>query len=105
MPGFFRRLFSSDIGPPPQPDVAHKPSFPGQRIVETIYSDSKRERAFITTDESGHFRIIIQWWDTSDWNDWQKAFWCGQGCSSLTDSLQRARELVDEGLRCSRQVG
>ena len=105
MLGFLRRLFSSDIGPPPPPDMAHQPSFPGQRIVETNYSDSKRERAFITIDETGHYRIIIQWWDTSDWNDWQQAFWGEQGSNSHTDSLQRARELADEGVRCSRQAG
>ena len=102
MPGFFRRLFLSDFGPPPPPDVTHQPTFPGKRIVETIYSDTKRERAFITVDDTGDYQIVIQWWDTSDWKDWKKAYWCGHGSSSRTDSLERARELADEALRCSR---
>src|SRR3954465_14702194 len=67
MPGFLRRFFLSDFGPPPPPDVAHLPLFTNQRIVETIYSDSKRERAIITVDDTGDYRIVVQWWDTSDW--------------------------------------
>jgi hypothetical protein len=51
MPGFLRRFFLSDFGPPPRPDVAQQWAFRGQRLIETIYSDSKRERAFITFDE------------------------------------------------------
>ena len=101
MPGFFRRFFLSDFGPPPPPDLSHQPSLPGQRIVETVYSDSKRARAFITVDETGRYRTVIQWWDTSDWKDWQKAFWIGRDSGSLTDSLERARELAAEALGCS----
>ena len=103
MSGFFRRFFLSDFGPPPPPDVAHQPSFPGQRIVETLYSDSKRERAVITVDDTGDYRIIIQWWDTSDWTAGHGAFWYGDESDSHTDSLQRARELADEAVRCSQR--
>jgi hypothetical protein len=102
MPGFFRRIFLSDFGPPPPPDVAHQPSFPGQRIVEMIYSDSKRERAIITVDESGDYRIRVQWWDTSDWKAGYGAFWYGHDIGSHTDSIERARKLADEALLCSR---
>jgi len=100
MPGFFRRFFLSDFGPPPAPAAGHLPSFPGQRIVETLYSDSKRQRAFITVDETGQYRIVLQWWDTSDWKNWQQAFWSGGGSNGLTDNLERARELAAEGLKC-----
>lgn len=102
MLGFIRRIFVRDFGPPPPPDVTHQPSFSGQRIVEAIYSESKRERVFITIDDTGDYRIIVQWWDTSDWKAGCGAFWYGQGSSSHTDSLERARELADEALRCSR---
>ena len=102
MLGFIRRIFVRDFGPPPPPDVAHQPSFSGQRIVETIYSESKRQRVFITVDDPGAYRIVVECWDTSDWKDWQKAFWSEDSSSSRTDSLQRARELADEALRCSR---
>jgi hypothetical protein len=61
MPGFFRRFFLSDFGPPPPPDQAHQPTFPGQRIVEIVYSDSKRERVFITVDDTGDYRISVEW--------------------------------------------
>jgi hypothetical protein len=105
MSGFFRRFFLSDFGPPPPPDVADQPSFPGQRVVETIYSDSKRERAFITVDDTGDYRIIVQRWDTSDWSAGYGARWWGDGSSSHTDSIERARELADEALRCSRYDG
>lgn len=102
MPGFFRRFFLSDFGTPPPPDVTQLPTFPGQRIVETLYSDSKRERAIITVDDTVDYRIIVQSWDTSDWKDGYGAFWYGDGSRSHTDSLQRARELADEALRGSR---
>jgi hypothetical protein len=102
MPGFFRRVFLADFGPPPPPDVAHLPTFTSQRIVETLYSDSKRERAIITIDDTGDYRIIVQWWDTSDWAAGHGARWYGDGSNSHTDSLERARQLADEALRCSR---
>ena len=102
MPGFFRRFVLGDFGPPPPPDVAHQPSFPGQRIVETLYSDSKRERAIITVDETGDYRIIAQWWDTSDWKAGHGAFWYGDNIGSHSDTIERARERASEVLRDSR---
>jgi hypothetical protein len=102
MLGFFRRFFFSDFGPPPSPDVADKPSFPGQRIVETLYSESKLGRAFITVDGTSIYRIIVQCWDTSDWAAGYGARWCGDDSSSHTDSIERARELAGEALRRSR---
>ena len=101
MASFFRRFFFSDFGPPPPPDLGNQPSLAGQRIVEIVYSDSKQARAFITVDETDSYRIVVQWWDTSDWKDWQKAFWNGRESNSLTDSLARARELAAEALKCS----
>ena len=105
MPSFFRRFFLSDFGPPPPPDVAQQTSFRRQRIVETIYSDSKHERVFITVDDTGDYRIIVQCWDTSDWSAGHGARWIGDGSRSHTDSIERARELADEALRCSRNEG
>ena len=103
MPGFIRRFFLSDFGPPPPPDVAQQPSFPGQRHVETIYSDSKDQRVFITVDETGDYRIYLQWWDTSDWKAGYGARWsCAHSGGSHTDSLNRAREIANEALKCSR---
>jgi hypothetical protein len=103
MPGFFRRFFLSDFGPPPLPDVAQLPSFPGQRIVETIYSDSQCERVFITLDETGDYRVFTQQWDTSDWSTGHGARWgTTHSHGSHTDNLQRAHELAAEALRCFR---
>lgn len=101
MAGFFRRFFLSDFGPAPLPDVAQQPAFPGQRIVETLYSESKRGRVFITVDDAGVYRIMVQWWDTSDWREWRQAFWSGAGSSGHTDNLERARELAEEVLKSS----
>jgi|SRR5450432_590031 hypothetical protein len=99
MPGFIRRFFLSDFGPPPPPDFAQLPSFPNQRIVETIYSDSKKERVFITVDETGDHRIYLQWWDTSDWKVGYGARWShADSTGSHTDMLPRARELAYEAL-------
>jgi len=102
MSGFFRRFILGDFGPPPTPDVAQQPTFPSQRIVETIYSETKHERAIITVDESSTYRIHVQWWDTSDWKAGHGAFWYGQGSGSYTDNIETARGLAAEALRCSR---
>ena len=90
MSGFLRRFFFRDFGPPPLPDLAHQPSIPGQSIVETLYSDSKQQRAIITRDSSGTYRIHVQWWDTSDWKAWSEAFWAGGSSSSFTDNIETA---------------
>lgn len=99
MSGFFRRFVLGDHGPPPPPDVGHQPSFSDQSVVDTVYSDSKQERAIITRDESGTFRVYVQWWDTSDWRAGHGAFWYGHGSGSYTDNLETARSLAGEALR------
>ena len=102
MPSFLKRFFVRDIGPPPPPDVTNQPSFGSQRVVETIYSDSKQERVFITVDATGDYRVYFQWWDTSDWKAGYGAHWSyAHSSGSHTDMIQRARELADEALRCS----
>jgi hypothetical protein len=99
MPGFIRRFFLSDFGLPPPPDVTEQPSFPGQRIVETVYSGSKDQRVFITVDETGDYRIHLQWWDTSDWKAGYGARWShARQSGSHTDMIERARELAYEQL-------
>lgn len=60
MLGFLKRFFLSDFGPPPSPNLANQPSVAGQRIVETVYSDSKEQRAFIVLDETGFYRIYVE---------------------------------------------
>ena len=98
MPGFFRRFFLGDYGPPPPPDTEHLPSFTDQRIVETIYADTKSRRAIITIDDTGDYRIHSEWWDISDWKRWGQAFWDGHNTGCHTDSLERARELAHEAI-------
>ena len=103
MLGSIRRFFVRDFGPPPPPDVTQLPSFAEQRIVETTYSESKRQRVFITLDETGDYRVYFQWWDTGDWQAGVGARWSyAHGSGSHTDSLERARDIADETLRCSR---
>ncbi len=99
MSNFLRRLFLRDFGPPPPPDLAYEPTIPGQTIVETLYSDSKRQRAMIARDGSGIYRIHVQWWDTSDWKAWSEAFWSASGSRSFTDNIESARKLAREALR------
>ena len=98
MSNFLRRFFMRDFGSPPPPDLAHQPSIPEQRTVETLYSDSKLQRAIITCDSSGMYRIHVQRWDTSDWKAWSQAFWAGGGSSSFTDNIEAARKLAHEAL-------
>ena len=98
---FIRRIFVRDFGPPPPPDVTQLPTYSRQRIVEMLYSHSKRERAIITVDDTGHYRIVAQSWDTSDWEYCRMAHWYGHQSGSHTDSLPRARQLAEEALRCS----
>ena len=98
MSSFLRRIFSRDFGPPPAPDLADAPSIAGQIIVETLYSDSNEQRAIITRDPSGIFRIHIQFWDTSDWKAGYGARWSGGGSNSFTDTIEVARTLAREAL-------
>jgi hypothetical protein len=84
MPGFFRRFFLSDFGPPPPPDVTQLPSFSGQRIVEAVYSESKGERVFITLDENGAYRVYFQSWDTSDWKAGYGARWVAHRATAVS---------------------
>ena len=95
---FLRRWFLNDFGPPPAPDVEHLPSFDGQQIVETIYTASKNERAIITVDAVGSYRIHLESWDVSDWERSGKAFWYGHNIGSHSDTIERARECAHEAL-------
>jgi hypothetical protein len=101
MRSLLRRLFVRDLGPPPPPDIAHVPSFSGQTVVDTLYSDSKHCRAIITRDTPGTYRVYVQSWDTSDWKIAGEAFWSGHGSGSLTDTLEVARTLAREKLVAS----
>jgi hypothetical protein len=98
---FLRRVLFSDYGPPPPPNTAVLPSFPGERMVQVIYSESKKERVFITVDPSGLYNIHGQRWDDSDWKDCGKAFWThASSTGGRTDSIDTARGIAAEELRC-----
>jgi hypothetical protein len=99
MSNFLSRIFRRDFGPPPPPDLAHQPSIPGEIIAETVYSDSKQQRAIVTRDGVGTYRIHVQWWDTGDWKSWAKAYWAGGGSSSFTDDIETARKLAQDALK------
>ncbi len=94
-----RRFLLSDFGPAPLPDLEAVPSFELQKIVETIYSESKCERVFVTLDDSGTYRLWIERWDTSDWSAGYGARWTQSQVGSITDNLPRARELARETLK------
>ena len=98
MSSFFHRFFYRDFGPAPAPDLADEPSIAGEKIMEMLYSDSKEQRAIITRDASGIFRIHVQFWDTSDWKSGYGARWSGGGSSSFTDTIEAARTLAREAL-------
>ena len=98
MSSFLHHFFCRDPGPAPAPDLVDEPSIDGQKIIETLYSDSKQRRAIITRDRSGIFRIHIQFWDTSDWIAGYGARWFGGGNSSFTDTIESVRTLAREAL-------
>jgi hypothetical protein len=98
MSSFLRRFFCRDFGPTPPPDLADRPSIPGQNIIDTLYSDSNQQRAIITRDTSGIYRIHVQFWDTSDWKAGYGARWSGVGSGSFTDTVEVARALAREEL-------
>jgi hypothetical protein len=94
-----RRLLLSDFGPPPSPDETDLPTFSGEKVVETIYSEGRERRLFVTQDDRGIYRVYVQWWDTSDWQAGYGARWAGGRSSGLSDSIEMAREMANETLR------
>src|SRR5215469_17933848 len=90
MSGFLRSFFLGGHGQLPPPDRSVRPKIAGQEVVEVVYSDSQAERAVITNDSSGIYRVHVQFWDTSDWNAGHGAFWNG-GDTSITDTVELAR--------------
>lgn len=96
---FLKRILMPDYGLPPLPNETEVPQFDGEAVIELIYSDKRERRVFILQDKNRIFRSYVQWWDTSDWDAGYGAHWTGGYGSSLTDSLERARELANEQLR------
>jgi len=94
----FRRFFHREPAPAPDPDTTHQPSIAGQSVVEVIYARSQRERAIITRDAQGIFRVRTEFWDTSDWEVAAAAYWCQQHLGTFTDTLAHARQLACEHL-------
>src|SRR5688500_15728442 len=95
---FLRRFFVRDFGPPPPPDETQQLSTSGKTVVETLYSPSRQQRAIITRDTTGIYRIHIQFWDTSDWSAGYGAFWAPGGSGGITDTIEIARNLAREHL-------
>ena len=83
---------------PPPPDYAHRPSYSDQRVVDVLYSATGEQRAVLTQDGEGLFRVHIEWWDTSEWAYVRLAQWVEQGRSSFADSIDRARLLGKDAL-------
>jgi hypothetical protein len=98
MQKFLRRVLLSDHGAPPQPNEAELPAFPNEAVMEVIYAKGRMKRAFNIRDGKGFYRIYLERWDTSDWEAGYGARWTGGYGGSLTDSLERARELAIEVL-------
>lgn len=94
-----KQILFSDFGPAPLPDATIVPKFGGEVVIETVYEEGSGKRAFILKDEKGFLRTYVEWWDTSDWDEGYGARWIGGYGSSLTDNLERARELALEELR------
>ena len=92
-------MLLSDFGSPPSPNEAELPTFPGEKVLETIYSEGRERRVFVTQDERGIYRTYVQWWDTSDWRAGYGARWVNGRSGGLSDSIERAREMADEALR------
>ena len=91
-------MFRHKPTPAPPPDKAYVRQFDGQTVVEVLYSPSDCERAIITRDELGVYRIRIEFWDTSDWERVGEAFWWHRFSGSLTDSFETAQQLAREYL-------
>jgi|SRR6185369_14067314 hypothetical protein len=89
------------IEKPPAPDESRMPAVAGQTIVEVMYSPSRRVRGIITVDDKGVFRVLTQFWDTSDWGVVRSAFWAPGHLGSFTDTKDRALSLCREALVAS----
>lgn len=96
MLNFVRKLFDHDPGPPPAPDVKEVPTFPAETVVEAVYSEDYKHRAIITCDQSGLYRIHVQYWDTSDWARGYGANWMGCRGGPMTDTIENAEKLARE---------
>lgn len=92
----FKRLFHREPVAPPPPDSSQRPSINGQSVVEILYSSSQRERAIITCDVHGTYRVLTAFWDTSDWKQSSLAFWTEPAGSTFADTLDIARIRASE---------
>ena len=84
-------------GPPPAPpDPSIPPTYPGETVVEVIYSKSRSIRVVIT-QETRTFRVHRQEWEApyAGSASWLPA----DTWATFTDSLERARGLAQEHLR------
>ena len=93
-----KQFLFADYGPAPRPDETIVPKFDAGTVIESIYSEGRENRVFITKDEQGLYRLNLEWWDATDWAAGYGARWAGGYAGSLTDSLQRAQELAREEL-------
>jgi len=84
----------------PPPDTTHTPRYVSQAVVEVIYAKDPQYRAVLTRDAEGRLRVRCEIWDTFEWEYQGKGFWreISPG-ATITDTLERARELASERLR------
>ena len=84
-------------GPPPAPpDPNIPPRYPGETLVEVIYSKKGRFRVVIT-QEAKTFRVHDQEWEAPAAGS---ASWVpADTWATFTDSLERAQGLAQEHLR------
>jgi hypothetical protein len=81
------------------PNVTIIPSYPNETTLETVYSRNNNYRVAITRDSRGIFRMNEARWILSDYDG--KGVWEELGSGSLTDTLEIARTLAQEKLRCT----
>jgi hypothetical protein len=96
-----RQRLRTALGPhvAPGPDLTEDPVFPNESVVEVQYSKAQRNRAIITRDRQGAFRVHRQRWDSSDWEAGGTPCWTpGDSGATVTDTLERARVIVRETL-------
>lgn len=98
---FWARFVGKDYGPPPTPDESHPSAICGCRVLETLYSASRRSRVFIATDDDQHYRVFSEEWDDSDWQDGGTAFWYPRRTGIITDSAERAKDCALEFLKAT----
>jgi hypothetical protein len=98
--GWHQRKERRRQAPPPALEVPFTAYRASEELVEVVVSPAGTERAGITRDERGVYRVYTERW-AEDWDFTGCAEWTGSGGhdGSLTDTLDRARIVARERLR------